>query len=275
MNRDPRVDVLGVPVSATSMEQALDRVEGWIRARDPHYVTFTGVHGVMECQADPELARIHRGAGMVAPDGMPMVWASKLAGVKDTTRVYGPDFLLAMAERAAREGYTSFFYGGNEGVADELAASLAERFPGFRCVGTYCPPFRPLTDDEVGEVVELVRAAEPDMVWVGLSTPKQERWMAQFVDKLDGPVLLGVGAAFDIHSGNLSQAPLWMQRNGLEWLYRLGVEPKRLWKRYLVNNPRFVAKVARRRPRLLPADERPDRDGDGGRPDAGPTDLAS
>ena len=146
MNEDPRVDVLGVPVSATTMTKALERVEGWISDRDPHFVTFTGVHGVMECQTDPDLLRIHREAGMVSPDGMPMVWASKRAGVADTTRVYGPDFMLAMAERSAEKGYTSFFYGGNEGVADELAGILAQRFPGFRSVGTYCPPFRPLTE---------------------------------------------------------------------------------------------------------------------------------
>jgi len=252
MADDPRVDVLGVPVSATSLDQALDRAEAWIAARDPHFVTFTGVHGVMESQSDPELLEIHRRAGMVCPDGMPMVWSSKLAGVRTTTRCYGPDFLLAMAERAAAKGYTSFFYGGNEGVAEQLAASLAERFPGFTTVGTYCPPFRPLTEDEQQEVVDTIRAAKPDMVWVGLSTPKQERWMDAFVDRLDVPVLFGVGAAFDIHSGNLSQAPRWMQRSGLEWFYRLLVEPKRLWKRYLVNNPKFVWGVLRHRPRLLP-----------------------
>ncbi len=251
MNDDPRVDVLGVPVSATTMDKALDRVEGWVRSREPHYVTFTGVHGVMECQTDPELARIHSDAGMVSPDGMPLVWASRFAGVDDTTRVYGPDFMLAMAERAAAAGYTSFFYGGNDGIADQLAESLAERFPGFRSVGTYCPPFRPLTDNEVDEVVTTIKAAGPDLVWVGLSTPKQERWMADFVERLDGPVLLGVGAAYDIHTGNLSQAPRWMQRNGLEWFYRLVVEPKRLWRRYLVNNPRFVAKVLRQRPQIV------------------------
>ncbi len=249
---DPRVDVLGVPVSATNMDEALDRAEGWIEASDPHFVTFTGVHGVIECQDDPDLLRIHRAAGMVCPDGMPMVWSSKLAGVKTTTRVYGPDFMLAMAERAAAKGHTSFFYGGNEGVAEQLAASLAERFPGFTTVGTYCPPFRPLSEAETDEVVEMIRAAAPDMVWVGLSTPKQERWMDAFVDRLGVPVLFGVGAAFDIHSGNLSQAPHWMQRSGLEWLYRLAVEPKRLWRRYLINNPRFVWNVVRRRPRLLP-----------------------
>ncbi|HEY6532071.1 MAG TPA: WecB/TagA/CpsF family glycosyltransferase [Acidimicrobiales bacterium] len=254
MSTDARVDVLGVPVSAISLDQALDQAVSWIEARDPHFVTFTGVHGVMECQTDPELEWIHCQAGMVCPDGMPMVWASKYAGVKDTTRVYGPDFMLAMAERAAAEGYTSFFYGGNEGVADQLAGILTERFPGFRSVGTYCPPFRPLTDDEKQEVVDTITAANPDMVWVGLSTPKQERWMAEFVERLDVPVLFGVGAAFDIHSGNLAQAPKWMQRNGLEWLYRLGVEPKRLWRRYLVNNPKFAVKVLRRKPRVLSTD---------------------
>jgi N-acetylglucosaminyldiphosphoundecaprenol N-acetyl-beta-D-mannosaminyltransferase len=252
MNTDPRVDVLGIPVSATTFDDALDRVEGWIRARDPHFVLFATVHGVMEAQSDPTLAAIAQRAGMIAPDGMPMVWASHHAGITRATRVYGPDFLLAMAERSAEKGYTSFFYGGNDGVADELAATLSERFEGFRCVGTYCPPFRPLTSEEEDEVVEMIRAANPDMVWVGLSTPKQDRWMGAFVDRLGVPVLLGVGAAFDFHTGNVSQAPPWMQRNGLEWAYRLAVEPKRLWRRYLILNPKFVARILRRRPRLLP-----------------------
>lgn len=251
MNDDPRVDVLGVPVSATTMAKALDRVEGWITTRDKHFATFTGVHGVMESQNDPELLRIHQDAGMVAPDGMPMVWSSRLAGVKDVTRVYGPDFLLAMSERASTKGYSSFFYGGNEGIADQLAASLSERFPGLPVAGTWCPPFRPLTDDEVAEVVAMINGSGADMVWVGLSTPKQERWMSQFLPLLDVPVLLGVGAAFDIHSGNLRQAPPRLQKMGLEWAYRLAMEPKRLWRRYFYNNPRFVWALARRRPRLI------------------------
>ena len=251
MDNDPRVDVLGVPVSATTMDKALQRVEGWIHDQQPHFVTFTGVHGVMESQTDASLEKIHAEAGMVAPDGMPMVWASRYAGVKETTRVYGPDFMVAMAERAASEGYTSFFYGGNDGVAEELAERLAEMFPGFRCVGTFCPPFRPLTEAESEEVVDAIQAAAPDMVWVGLSTPKQERWMSEYVDRLGVPALLGVGAAFDIHSGHLSQAPVWMQKRGLEWLYRLAVEPKRLWRRYLVNNPKFLVAVLRRPPKRL------------------------
>jgi N-acetylglucosaminyldiphosphoundecaprenol N-acetyl-beta-D-mannosaminyltransferase len=248
----PRVDVLGVPVSATTMDGAVATVEGWIADRDPHFATFTGVHGVMESQRDPELLRIHQRAGMVAPDGMPMVWCSKRAGVTDVTRVYGPDFMLAMSEQAARKGYRSFFYGGNEGVADQLAASLQERFPGLEVAGTWCPPFRPLTEAEQDEVVEMIRASGADMVWVGLSTPKQERWMDAFVGRLGVPALLGVGAAFDIHSGNLRQAPPFLQRHGLEWAYRLAVEPRRLWRRYLSNNPRFVWAIMRRKPRLLP-----------------------
>jgi N-acetylglucosaminyldiphosphoundecaprenol N-acetyl-beta-D-mannosaminyltransferase len=248
---DPRVDVLSVPVCATTMARALDRVSSWIEDRDPHFVTFTGVHGVMESQSDPELLLIHQQAGMVCPDGMPMVWSSRLAGVKDVTRVYGPDFMLAMSERSAERGYSSFFYGGNDGVAEQLADALRARFAGMPVAGTWCPPFRPLTDEEKVEVVTMINGSGADMVWVGLSTPKQERWMAEFLPLLDVPVLLGVGAAFDIHSGNLRQAPPFLQKAGLEWLYRLAMEPRRLWRRYLHNNPRFVWALARRRPTVI------------------------
>jgi N-acetylglucosaminyldiphosphoundecaprenol N-acetyl-beta-D-mannosaminyltransferase len=251
LNEDPRVDVLSVPVSATTLDRALDLVEEWVAEGERSFVTFTGVHGVMECQSDPELLRIHNEAGIVAPDGMPMVWSSRMAGVKDVTRVYGPDFMLAMAERAAAKGYRSFFYGGKEGVADQLAASLSERFPGFQVAGTWCPPFRPLTDEERDEVVAAIDGSAADLVWVGLSTPKQERWMDEFRPLLKAPALLGVGAAFDIHSGNLRQAPPMLQKVGLEWAYRLAMEPKRLWRRYLSNNPRFVWALARRRPRVI------------------------
>jgi N-acetylglucosaminyldiphosphoundecaprenol N-acetyl-beta-D-mannosaminyltransferase len=251
MTSDPTVDVLGVPVSAISLDRALERVDDWVAAGTPQFVTFTGVHGVMESQTDPELLAIHSQAGTVSPDGMPLVWASRYAGVEDVTRVYGPDFLLAMAERSVDKGYTSFFYGGAEGVADQLAASLQERFPGFQVAGTWCPPFRPLTEDEKVEVTQMILDSGADLVWVGLSTPKQERWMAEFCPRLGRPVLFGVGAAFDIHSGNLRQAPPRLQKLGLEWAYRLAMEPKRLWRRYFYNNPRFVWALARRRPRLV------------------------
>lgn len=246
-----RVDVLSVPVTATSLAAAVQRVESWIASRRAGYVTFTGVHGVMECQRDRDLLRIHQQAAMVCADGMPMVWSAHRAGIRDATRVYGPDFLLAMSARAAQMGYRFYFYGGKEGVAEQLAAELARRYPGLVVAGCYCPPFRPLTADERRDVVARITESRADLVWVGLSTPKQERWMAEFCPLLAGPVLLGVGAAFDIHSGNLRQAPRWLRERGLEWLYRLVVEPRRLWRRYLSNNPRFMWSIARRPPRRI------------------------
>lgn len=248
-----RVDVLGVGISAIDMAMAVDEIERWIEQGEPHYVCVTGVHGVMESQRDPELRRIHNASGLTTPDGMPMVWLGRLAGARWMRRVYGPDLMLELAARAAQRGWKSFFYGGKEGTADRLAARLGERFPGFRTVGTYSPPFRALTPQEDAEVVERINAARPDLVWVGLSTPKQERWMSAHVGRIAAPVLLGVGAAFDIHAGELAQAPPMLQRLGLEWAYRLYREPRRLWRRYFYNNPRFVLAVARRRPTLTTA----------------------
>ncbi len=245
-----RVDVLGVGVSAIDMTAALDEIAAWIHDGERHYVCVTGVHGVMESQRDPDLKRIHNESGLTTPDGMPMVWAGRKAGAANMSRVYGPDLMLALAERAAANGWRSFFYGGKDGVPDQLVAKLQERYPAFISVGTYSPPFRALTPEEDAAIVERINAARPDLVWVGLSTPKQERWMAAHVGRLTAPALLGVGAAFDIHAGTLPQAPRWMQQRGLEWLYRLFREPRRLWRRYLSNNPRFVWAIARSRPFL-------------------------
>lgn len=247
----PRVDVLGVGISAINMESAVAELTRWVEAGESHYVCVTGVHGVMESQEDPELLRIHNRSGLTTPDGMPMVWAGKRAGAADMTRVYGPDLMLEVCARSAAAGWTHYFYGGKEGVPEQLAARLEERFPGLKVVGTYSPPFRPLTDAENDEIARMINAADPDFVWVGLSTPKQERWMDTQAGKLEAAAVLGVGAAFDIHAGLLPQAPPWMQARGLEWLYRLIKEPRRLWKRYLGNNPRFVARILRRPPRLV------------------------
>lgn len=244
-----RTDVLGVGISAIDPEQALEEITSWIDDGRRSYVCVTGVHGVMESQSDPELLRIHNESGLTTPDGMPMVWASRFAGHRHVRRVYGPDLMLAVCRRAAERGWSSYFYGGAEGVPDELAAALRTRFPGLKVVGAHSPPFRPLTDEEDAAIVDEINEAHPDLVWVGLSTPKQERWIAAHRDRLDAPVLLGVGAAFDFHTGRVSQAPAWMQRSGLEWLYRLGREPRRLWRRYLANNPRFLVAVLRRPPR--------------------------
>jgi N-acetylglucosaminyldiphosphoundecaprenol N-acetyl-beta-D-mannosaminyltransferase len=241
----PRVNILGVGVSAITMAMALRTIEGWIARRDPHYICVTTVHGVMESQQDEDLRRIHNAAGLVTPDGMPLVWLSRLMGFRHVERVYGPDLMLAVCERSAAWGYRHFFYGGGPGVAEKLAARLQSRFPGLKLAGTYAPPFRPLTPEEDRAVVERINAAQPDIVWVGISTPKQERWMAEHVGRLSAPVLAGVGAAFDFNAGLKRQAPRWVQKSGLEWSFRLLMEPRRLWRRYLINNPWFLWLILR------------------------------
>ena len=246
-----RVDVLGVRISAIDLPLAKRTIAGWIDRREHHYVCVTGVHGVMESQRDPELLRIHNASGLTTPDGMPMVWAGRRAGATWMGRVYGPDLMLLLAETAAAEGWRFYFYGGGPGTADKLAERLTARYPGLQVVGTHSPPFRPATDAEDAAIVEEIDRARPDIVWVGLSTPKQERWMAAHVGRLEAPVLIGVGAAFDIHAGTLPQAPRWMQGHGLEWLYRLIREPRRLWRRYVSIIPRFVWGIIRRPPRLV------------------------
>ena len=246
----PRVDVLGVQVSAINMDMALAVVESWISDGAREYVCITGVHGVIESQDDPELMRIHNESGMTTPDGMPLVWSGKYAGASWMDRVYGPDLMLAVCEQSISHDWSHFFYGAGPGVADELARNLQNRFPGLRVVGTHTPPFRELTGVEEANVVSEINASGADVLWVGLSTPKQERWMASMRSELSPSVLVGVGAAFDIHAGLLRQAPRWIQRSGLEWLFRLAIEPKRLWRRYLRANPRFLLGIVRRRPRL-------------------------
>lgn len=246
-----RVDVLGVGVSAIDQNLALGEIERWILRRDRHYICVTGVHGVMESQRDPELLSIHNSSGLTTPDGMPLVWCARLAGAKGVSRVYGPDLMVSVAGQSAEKGWSHYFYGAAPGIPDKLADNLKTRFPGLKVVGTHSPPFRDLSEAEVTETANAINRAAPDIVWVGLSTPKQERWMARFRPLLDAPVLAGVGAAFDIHAGSLSQAPSWMQRSGLEWAYRLAKEPRRLWKRYLRNNPAFLARLAFKPPKLV------------------------
>lgn len=248
-----RVDVLGVGISAVAFDDAVATIDRFVAERRRTYVTLTGVHGVMEAQRSTELLAIHNRADLTCPDGMPMVWAAHWAGIAGCERVYGPDLLLALCAHGVPAGWRHYFYGGAPGVADRLAARLAERFPGLEVAGTWCPPFRPLTSDEERAVIDDIDAAAPDLVWVGLSTPKQERWMAAMRDRLEAPVLLGVGAAFDLHAGLVPQAPAWMQARGLEWAFRLAQEPRRLGKRYLVNNPGFAARIVRRPPRPIAA----------------------
>jgi N-acetylglucosaminyldiphosphoundecaprenol N-acetyl-beta-D-mannosaminyltransferase len=235
-----RTNILGVGVSAVNMQMAVAAIEGWIANRAPHFVCVATVNNITACQRDCQLRLIHSQSGMVTPDGMPLVWLSKLKGNGFVERVYGPDLMLAMCAVSAQKGYRNFLYGGAEGIADCLADRLGQRFPGLNIVGTDTPPFRPLTYEEDQATIKKINAAQPDIVWVGLSTPKQEHWMAAHIHKITAPVLIGVGAAFDFHAGVKKQAPLWMQRSGLEWMFRLASEPRRLWKRYLINNPWFI-----------------------------------
>lgn len=245
-----RVDVLGVGISAINMDMAIAEVTRWIECGERHYVCVTGVHGVMESQRDPELRRIHNDSGLTTPDGMPMVWAGHKAGARWMDRVYGPDLMLNVLARAAERGWRSYLYGGNEGVPELLSEKLTARIPGLAIAGAYSPPFRRLTPEEDAEAVQRINESGAELVWVGLSTPKQERWMSEHVGRLNAAALFGVGAAFDFHAGLVPQAPPWMQRRGLEWSYRLAKEPRRLWRRYLRNNPAFVAKVSKTPPRL-------------------------
>lgn len=247
-----RVDILGVGVSATSLAGALSEIGGWVARGEHHYVCVTGVHGVMESQRDAELLRIHNDSGLTIADGMPMLWSGRIAGAQEMERMRGSDFMLALCERAAAEGWSCYFYGGAPETPELLAQRLSERLPGLKVAGTYSPPFRPLSDEENAAIVERINASGAQLVWVGLSTPKQERFMAANVARLDAAALLGVGMAFDVHAGLLPQAPKMVQNSGFEWLYRLFNEPRRLWRRYLRNNPAFVFGILRSRPFLRP-----------------------
>ena len=238
-----RSNVLGIGISIINLQTALAAIAEAVRERRKGYICVTGVHGVTEAQEDPAFRKILNGAFLNTPDGMPMVWMSRLTGFNGIDRVYGPDLMLDVFQWSERSGCRHFFYGGAPGVADELKARLTARFPKVQVVGTYCPPFRPLNAEEEAALRAQVAAAKPDMLWVGLSTPKQERFMAEYLSKLDTTLMVGVGAAFDFHAGRVKQAPRWMQRSGLEWFYRLCSEPKRLWKRYLRNNPLFVGRA--------------------------------
>lgn len=240
----PRVPILGVPVSAITLDDAVMAVEGWILARERHYVCITGAHGVIECQTDRALRAIHEGAGLVTPDGMPLVFMARRLGFPRTGRVYGPDLMRALTALSARKGYRQYYFGGATGLPEQLAGRLQAQFPGLPVAGTFSPPFRPSSPEEDAEIVARINAARPDILWVGLSTPKQEYWMARHRDRLEVPVMVGVGAAFDFLAGTKRQAPAWMQRRGLEWAFRLGTEPRRLWRRYGRIVPEFILRAS-------------------------------
>ena len=242
----PARAVLGVPLALTDYEHTLDWIDGAVAARAEAYICVAAVHTVVASQDDPALRAAVLGADFTVPDGQPLVWALGLLGDRLEDRVYGPELMDRACARAARTGQRFYLYGGrNQGALVELTRILRLRHPGLRIVGGHVPPFRPLTAAEERSVVADINRAAPDVVWVGIGVPKQEKWMARMRERLDASVLVGVGAAFDFHAGLVPQAPEWMQRVGLEWVYRLAHEPRRLWKRYLRYNPLFVTGFAR------------------------------
>jgi N-acetylglucosaminyldiphosphoundecaprenol N-acetyl-beta-D-mannosaminyltransferase len=231
-------DVLGVPISVTTLDTATEAIRGWSADETGRFVCIRDVHGVMLCQDDPALLRIHQEASMVTPDGMPLVFIGQRRG-KEVRRTCGPDLMQLVCDKSLGWGGRHYLYGGAEGVADELASVLRGWYPGIKIVGIESPPFRQMTPEEDDAAVKRIVDSDADIVWVGLSTPKQERWMYDHVGRLPA-TLIGVGAAFDFHTGRVKQAPKWMQRSALEWLHRLMSEPRRLWRRYLVLAPKFV-----------------------------------
>lgn len=245
-----RFNVLGVGVHAVSLAQATDIVIERATQRPAAYVCVTGVHGIIESQDSPLFRDTLNRAYLNTPDGMPMVWLGKAAGYHAMTRVYGPDLMLAVCDYGRARGIRHFFYGGADQVAPTLAARLANRYPGLLVAGYYTPPFRPLNSQEIIDLHQKLHECRADVLWVGLSTPKQEMFMAQYSKELPVGIMLGVGAAFDFHSGRVKQAPRLIQRSGFEWLYRTCSEPRRLAPRYFRNNPRFLALLLAQATRL-------------------------
>lgn len=238
-----KVNILGVGISAIDLEFALDQIDTWIGNDDRKYISVCNVYTIIECHKSSAMREAVNNADMATPDGMPLVWLSKCESDRSVGRVYGPDLMLALCQRSAKSGYKHCFYGGAEEVPKLLAEVLKGRYPGLQVAGEFSPPYRSLTLAEEDRTVEMLNEADPDIIWVGLGTPKQDLWMAKYRPRLNAPVVIAVGAAFDFLTNRVPQAPDWMQRNGLEWLYRLVQEPKRLWYRYLVCNPLFILKV--------------------------------
>lgn len=236
----PRINVLGVKINAISMDIAVKSIAQWIEKREKIYCNVCTVHTVMECSNNSALRSIVNNSALSTPDGMPLVWLAHYYGFHEATRVYGPDLMIAVCERSVTNGYRHFFYGGNEGVAEQLSTVLRNKYPGLQIAGSYSPPYRDVGYIEETSIIESINNTSPDIIWVGLGTPKQDFWVAQHREQLKAPILIAVGAAFDFHTGRVRQAPKWIQRAGFEWFFRLVMEPRRLAHRYFKYNSLFL-----------------------------------
>jgi N-acetylglucosaminyldiphosphoundecaprenol N-acetyl-beta-D-mannosaminyltransferase len=241
-----QVSVLGVPLALSDYDDTREWIDAMIAHGEQGYICVAATHTIMVCHEDPELREAVLNSSLTVPDGQPLVWAMNALGGNLTDRVYGPDLMARYCERAAANGTRMYLYGGrNQGALVQLALNLRQSYPGLKIVGGYSPPFRDLTEEEEDAIVDEINGTQADVVWVGVGAPKQEKWMAAMRSRLDAAVLVGVGAAFDFHAGLVPQAPDWMQSAGLEWLYRMAQEPRRLGPRYVRYNPRFVTGFAR------------------------------
>lgn len=240
----PAARVLGVDVDAIDMQGALRRVETMLQGAGKGYVCVAGVHGIMEAERCPRMAEVYSGSEMTVPDGMPLVWVGRMQGHASMQRVTGPDLMLEIFRRKEFAEVTHFLYGGDEGVAGELRDKLLKQFPSARIIGAETPPFRDLKPAEQEQLVEMMRDLKPDIVWVGISCPRQEEFMWRYLPLLETKIMFGVGAAFDYHTGRIRDCSDWIKRAGLQWLHRLLQDPRRLWRRYLRNNPGFVWRIA-------------------------------
>jgi N-acetylglucosaminyldiphosphoundecaprenol N-acetyl-beta-D-mannosaminyltransferase len=240
----PAAKLLGISVEALDMELTLKRIARELEARRKGYICMVGVHGIMEAHRDPELAAIYADSTITVPDGTPTVWVGRWQGHKKMQRVAGPDLMREVFRRKEFAGYTHFLYGGEKNVAEQLRERFTRRFPWAHIVGTYTPPFRDLNQEEEQRLIARVRELKPDIIWVGISTPKQERFMHRYLRLLDTTLMFGVGAAYDFHTGRIQDAPQWVKTIGMQWMHRLLQEPRRLWKRYLRNNPSFMWHIA-------------------------------
>jgi len=239
-------ELLGIPIAMTDYEQSMDVMDGMIARGERGWVCAVAVHAVMVAQGDPEMRRALVNSALTVPDGMPLVWAANLLGEDLPNRVYGPELMSRYSDRCAERGHRVWLYGGrDQGSLVQLALSMRQRHPGIKIVGGYSPPFREQSREEEDEIARQINKQKPDVLWVGIGVPKQEKWMARMRDRLEVPVMCGVGAAFDFHAGRISQAPRWMQERGLEWTYRIVQEPRRLLPRYLYYTPLFLAAFAR------------------------------